>query len=565
MITITMAKHFLFSLCLLLFSTACLAHHSELDRFNQCQLDSINALEPDHRVESEAGLTETWNPNHPELQCAGVSLIRRTIDPNGLHLPSYSPSPQLIFIIQGKGVLGLAVPGCPETYEEPRSQSRQQQQLRDSHQKIRRFSKGDVIAIPPGIPYWTYNHGHEPLVAISLLDTSNTLNQLDSTPRVFYLGGNPEAEFPETQEKQYEQHQPRHSSPIGRRGGHQQKEEESEEQNEGNSVLSGFSAEFLAHSLNTEEDTAKKLQSPQDERGQIVKVEDGLQIISPELQEEEEQSQSQREEEEEKEQRHRKHSKKEEEDEDEEEEREQRDRKHSKKEEEDEDEPRSHETRRKWKKHTQEKKRESHGQGEEEKELEKEEEEEEEIQRQRSKGGKNGLEETICSVKIRENIARPSRTDLYNSRAGRISTVNSLTLPILRNLRLSAEYVRLYRNGIYAPHWNINANSLLYVIRGQGRVRIVNSQGNPVFDDKVRKGQLVVVPQNFVVAEQAGNEEGLEYVVFKTNDRAAVSHVNQVFRATPGEVLANAFGLRHKEVAQIKSNGNRGPLVRPQS
>nr|CAA47809.1 legumin (minor small) [Pisum sativum] len=565
-----MARHFLssFSLCFLLFTTACLAHHSESDRFNQCQLDTINALEPDHRVESEAGLTETWNPNHPELKCAGVSLIRRTIDPNGLHLPSYSPSPQLIFIIQGKGVLGLAVPGCPETYEEPRSQSRRQQQQRDSHQKIRRFSKGDVIAIPPGIPYWTYNHGHEPLVAITLLDTSNTLNQLDSTPRVFYLGGNPEIEFPETQQKQHEPRQQRYSFLVGRRGG-QQQEEESEEQNEGNSVLSGFNVEFLAHSLNTKEDTAKRLRSPQDERGQIVKVEDGLHIISPELQEEEEQSHSQRkeEEEEEQEQRHRKHSKKEDEDEDEEEEeeREQRHRKHSEKEEEDEDEPRSYETRRKWKKHTAEKERESHGQGEEEEELEKEEEEEEGIQRQHSKGRKNGLEETICSAKIRENIARPSRGDLYNSGAGRISTVNSLTLPILRNLRLSAEYVLLYRNGIYAPHWNINANSLLYVIRGEGRVRIVNSEGNKVFDDKVSLGQLVVVPQNFVVAQQAGNEEGFEYVVFKTNDRAAVSHVNQVFRATPGEVLANAFGLRHSQVAQIKSNGNRGPLVQPQS
>ncbi|XP_058770848.1 legumin J-like [Vicia villosa] len=539
MITITMAKHFLFSLCLLLFTSACLAHHSEIDRFNQCQLDSINALEPDHRVESEAGLTETWNPNHPELQCAGVSLIRRTIDPNGLHLPSYSPSPQLIFIIQGKGVLGLAVPGCPETYEEPRSQSRQKQQQRDSHQKIRRFSKGDVIAIPPGIPYWTYNHGDEPLVAISLLDISNTLNQLDSTPRVFYLGGNPEAEFPETQE----QEQPRRVVPFGRRGGQNQKQEESEEQNEGNSVLSGFGAEFLAQSLNTNEHTAKRLRSPRDKRGQIVKVEDGLDIISPELQEEEQQqSHSQREEEE----AHGKRSEKEEEDE--------------------EDEPLIHEIIKKWKKETEEKKRESHGQGEEKEQAEEEEkEEEEEVHREHSKGSKNGLEETICTAKIRENIARPSRADLYNPRAGRISTVNSLTLPILRNLRLSAEYVLLYRNGIYAPHWNINANSLLYVIRGQGRVRIVNSQGNAVFDDKVRKGQLVVVPQNFVVAEQAGNEEAFEYVVFKTNDRAAVSHVKQVFRATAAEVLANAFGLRKSEVTQIKYNGNRGSLVQPQS
>lgn len=38
--------------------------------------------------------------------------------------------------------------------------------------------------IPPGVPYWTYNTGDEPVVAISLLDTSNFNNQLDQTPRV---------------------------------------------------------------------------------------------------------------------------------------------------------------------------------------------------------------------------------------------------------------------------------------------------------------------------------------------------------------------------------------------
>ncbi|MCI16196.1 legumin B, partial [Trifolium medium] len=59
--------------CMVKHVTNILSHvptRSEFDRFNQCQLNNINALEPDHRVESEAGLTETWNPNHPELQCA---------------------------------------------------------------------------------------------------------------------------------------------------------------------------------------------------------------------------------------------------------------------------------------------------------------------------------------------------------------------------------------------------------------------------------------------------------------------------------------------------------------
>lgn len=397
------------SLCFLLFTSACLATRSEeFDRFNQCQLDSINALEPDHRVESEAGLTETWNPNHPELQCAGVSLIRRTIDPNGLHIPSFSPSPQLIFIVQGKGVLGLSIPGCPTTFEE-------QRQHFDNHQKIRRFSKGDIIAIPPGIPYWSYNNGDEPVVAITLLDTSNFANQLDSTPRVFYLGGNPEVEFPETQQQQ--QQQKRHSLPFpgGRKGGKNQQEE----QNEGNSVLSGFSSEFLAQALNTDEDTAKKLQSPRDQRAQIVRVEGGLRIISPDLQDEEDEDEDEDEQEQ-------GHSQREEEEDD------------------DEDESHSHESRQKWRKYREEEKQGSHRR----EHKEEEEEEEEKICKKRScrgKGRKNGLEETICSARIRENIIRPARADLYNPRAGRISTVNSLTLPILSYLRLSAEYVLLYR------------------------------------------------------------------------------------------------------------------------
>ena len=110
------------------------------------------------------------------------------------------------------------------------------------------------------------------------------------------------------------------------------------------------------------------------------------------------------------------------------------------------------------------------------------------------------------------------------------------------------------QNGIYAPHWTVNANSLMYVLRGEGRVRIVNCQGN-----------AVVVPQNFVVAQQAGEEEAFEYIVFKTNDIPSVSHVKQVFRSTPAEVLANVFGLPQREVSELKQGRNRGPLVHPQS
>nr|BAF47692.1 glycinin A5A4B3 subunit [Glycine soja] len=543
------------SLCLLLLSSACFAISSS--KLNECQLNNLNALEPDHRVESEGGLIQTWNSQHPELKCAGVTVSKLTLNRNGLHLPSYSPYPRMIIIAQGKGALGVAIPGCPETFEEPQEQSNrrgsrsQKQQLQDSHQKIRHFNEGDVLVIPPGVPYWTYNTGDEPVVAISLLDTSNFNNQLDQTPRVFYLAGNPDIEYPETMQQQQQQ-----KSHGGRKQGqHQQEEEE-----EGGSVLSGFSKHFLAQSFNTNEDIAEKLQSPDDERKQIVTVEGGLSVISPKWQEQQDEDEDEDEDDEDEQipshpPRQPSHGKREQ-DEDEDE---------------DEDKPRPS--------------RPSHGKREQDQDQDEDEDEDEdqprksrewrskktqprrprqEEPRERGCETRNGVEENICTLKLHENIARPSRADFYNPKAGRISTLNSLTLPALRQFQLSAQYVVLYKNGIYSPHWNLNANSVIYVTRGQGKVRVVNCQGNAVFDGELRRGQLLVVPQNFVVAEQAG-EQGFEYIVFKTHHNAVTSYLKDVFRAIPSEVLAHSYNLRQSQVSELKYEGNWGPLVNPES
>ncbi|MCD7445817.1 hypothetical protein HAX54_000055 [Datura stramonium] len=57
----------------------------------------------------------------------------------------------------------------------------------------------------------------------------------------------------------------------------------------------------------------------------------------------------------------------------------------------------------------------------------------------------NGLEQTFCTMRFRENLGRPSRADVYNPRGGRISTLNSHRLPILNWLQLSAEKGVLYQ------------------------------------------------------------------------------------------------------------------------
>jgi len=50
----------------------------------------------------------------------------------------------------------------------------------------------------------------------------------------------------------------------------------------------------------------------------------------------------------------------------------------------------------------------------------------------------NGLEQAFCSMRIKENIGDPRRADIYNPDGGRLTTLNSQKLPILRYLKLSA-------------------------------------------------------------------------------------------------------------------------------
>lgn len=56
--------------------------------------------------------------------------------------------------------------------------------FQDQHQRIRRFRRGDIIALPTGVAHWVYNDGNRPIIAVILLDVTNNENQLDLNPRV---------------------------------------------------------------------------------------------------------------------------------------------------------------------------------------------------------------------------------------------------------------------------------------------------------------------------------------------------------------------------------------------
>ncbi|CAK7331336.1 unnamed protein product [Dovyalis caffra] len=195
--------------------------------------------------------------------------------------------------------------------------------------------------------------------------------------------------------------------------------------------------------------------------------------------------------------------------------------------------------------------------------------EEEEFESQGSQDGAgcNGVEETFCTARLKHNINDPKRADVFNPQAGRLTTVNSLNLPILRYVQLSAERGVLYPNALMSPHWNINAHSILYITRGNGRIQIVGDNGQTVFDGQVREGQVVTAPQNFAVVKKAGRQ-GLEWVSFKTNDNAQISQLAGRFsaiRSLPEEVLANSFQISKEDARRLKNNREEVSVFSPSS
>ncbi|KAL3564756.1 hypothetical protein D5086_032802 [Populus alba] len=397
---------------------------------SECQIDRINALEPARKIRSEAGVTEIWDENDEQFQCAGVVVIRHTINNRGLLLPAYSNAPKLIFVGAFTELYFLAV------------------QRRSNHQEI-------LLKIEEKAPKTSTRRFD-----------NNPANQLDQDFREFFLAGNPRQES-QSQRSSYQRGQYE-----GQHGRRYEDESRREQQERSRNVFSGFNEQILAEAFNIDTKLARRMQNENDNRGIIVRTQHELHVISPRQSQEEEERQQ--------------------------------------------------ESRRST----------------------------------RRRHEDNGVEETFCTARLKININDPEDADVFNPRAGRLTTVNSLNLPILRHVQLSAERGVLYQNALMSPYWNINAHSIMYITGGNGRIQIVGDNGQAVFDGQVRKGQVVTAPQNFAVVMKAGSQ-GLEWVSFKTNDNAQISQLAgrvSTIRALPEEVVANSFQISREDARRLKNN-----------
>jgi Cupin len=113
-----MATHYAlsFSLCMLVLFHGCVAQfdvgwqsawrslRGSWAGQRACHFDRLDALEPSRHVQSQAGVTDFYEESNEQLRCAGLSALRRTIEPRGLLLPIFSNAPSLFYIVQGQVV-----------------------------------------------------------------------------------------------------------------------------------------------------------------------------------------------------------------------------------------------------------------------------------------------------------------------------------------------------------------------------------------------------------------------------------------------------------------------------
>jgi len=121
------------------------------------------------------------------------------------------------------------------------------------------------------------------------------------------------------------------------------------------------------------------------------------------------------------------------------------------------------------------------------------------------------------------------------------------------------------QNAMFVPHYNLNANSAIYALRGRARLQVVNCNGNTVFDGELEAGRVLIVPQNFAVAAKSMSDR-FQYVSFKTNDNAAIARLagtSSTLSGMPVDVLAATFNMDRNEARQLKNNSPFKFLVPP--
>ncbi|GLJ36156.1 hypothetical protein SUGI_0725390 [Cryptomeria japonica] len=123
-----------------------------------------------------------------------------------------------------------------------------------------------------------------------------------------------------------------------------------------------------------------------------------------------------------------------------------------------------------------------------------------------------------------------AKPDIDIDNGGRVVVLTSNYLPILKELGLGADLVKIDKYAMCSPgHSSDSAFQVTYIIKGSGRVEVVGMDGEKVLEFDLQAGYLFIVPRFYIVSKIAGDEGMQWFSIITTPDPVFLNHAGCCF------------------------------------
>lgn len=160
--------------------------------------------------------------------------------------------------------------------------------------------------------------------------------------------------------------------------------------------------------------------------------------------------------------------------------------------------------------------------------------------------------------------------DSFHEKAGKLTVANGYKLPVLKLLHMSVGCLKLEPNAMVTPGWLANGDKLIYCVRGSARIQMVKPNGEMACDVQMKEGSMLMVPRDYPVIEQAG-DDGFDAAVAMNTYRPVVMLLAgkmSVWCSMPREVRMAIFNIDRETDMELEEGQRRrrhGFLLPPPS
>ncbi|KAK4762564.1 hypothetical protein SAY86_008332 [Trapa natans] len=156
--------------------------------------------------------------------------------------------------------------------------------------------------------------------------------------------------------------------------------------------------------------------------------------------------------------------------------------------------------------------------------------------------------------------------DVNIPNGGRVVVLNTKNLPLVGEVGLGADLVRLDGSAMCSPGFSCDsALQVTYVVRGSGRAQVVGIDGKRVLEVTVKAGNLFIVPRFFVVSKIA-DPDGLEWFSIISTPNPIFTNLagkTSVWKALSPQVLQAAFNISPEAENHFRSKRNSDAVFFP--